>query len=63
MELGARKHEVALECARQAFANLFAQNVSVEPTYQSCSGSTFTNPFLSSNRYQIGADILWEREF
>jgi len=36
---------------------------SVEPTYQSCSGSTFTNPFLSSNRYQIGADILWEREF
>jgi hypothetical protein len=35
----------------------------VEPTYQSCSGSTFTNPFLSSNRYQIGADILWEREF
>ena len=36
---------------------------SVEPTYQSCSGSTFTNPFLTSNRYQIGADILWEREF
>ena len=36
---------------------------SVEPTYQSCSGSTFTNPFLSTNRYQIGTDILWEREF
>ena len=36
---------------------------SVEPTYQSCSGNTFSNPFLSSNRYQIGADILWEREF
>ena len=36
---------------------------SVEPTYQSCSGSTFTNPFLSNNRYQIGTDILWEREF
>ena len=36
---------------------------SVEPTYQSCSGTSFVNPFLSSNRYQIGTDILWEREF
>lgn len=34
MELGARKHEVALECARQAFAERFTDNVKVEPTYQ-----------------------------
>lgn len=34
MELGAKKHEKALECAREAFAGRFAQNVSVEPTYQ-----------------------------
>ncbi len=34
MELGARKHKLALECARTAFAERFAENVSVEPTYQ-----------------------------
>ncbi len=37
---------------------------SVEPTLQSC-GSVSANAtrFTSSNPYQIGLDILWEREF
>lgn len=34
MEFGALKHKLALECARTAFAERFAENVSVEPTYQ-----------------------------
>jgi hypothetical protein len=34
MELGARKHELALDCARSAFKELFARNIQVEPTYQ-----------------------------
>ncbi|MFL5358451.1 hypothetical protein [Archangium sp.] len=34
MELGAKKHEEALNCAREALAGRFAQHVSVEPTYQ-----------------------------
>jgi hypothetical protein len=34
MDLGAKKHEEALDCVREALAERFAQNVSVEPTYQ-----------------------------
>ncbi|HZI08092.1 MAG TPA: hypothetical protein VEZ71_29000 [Archangium sp.] len=34
MDLGARKHKLALDCARAAFAERFAENISVEPTYQ-----------------------------
>jgi hypothetical protein len=34
MELGARKHKLALDCVRAAFAERFSENVSVEPTYQ-----------------------------
>ncbi|WP_375771649.1 hypothetical protein NR798_12360 [Archangium gephyra] len=34
MDLGARKHKLALDCARAAFAERFSENVSVEPTYQ-----------------------------
>jgi hypothetical protein len=34
MELGARKHALALDCARSVFKELFAQNIRVEPTYQ-----------------------------
>ncbi len=34
MELGSRKHQVALDCARAAFAERFTENVKVEPTYQ-----------------------------
>jgi translocation and assembly module TamB len=35
---------------------------SVEPTIQSCNSFVTTNR-LSTNPYQIGLDILWEREF
>jgi hypothetical protein len=35
---------------------------SVEPTIQSCNTFVSTNR-LSTNPYQIGLDILWEREF
>jgi hypothetical protein len=34
MELGRKKHAVALACAEREFAKLFPENVSVEPTYQ-----------------------------
>lgn len=34
MDLGARKHKLALDCVRAAFAERFSDNVSVEPTYQ-----------------------------
>lgn len=34
MELGARKHKLALDCVRAAFAERFSDNISVEPTYQ-----------------------------
>jgi len=35
----------------------------VEPTIQTCNNFGTTNRFLSTNPYQIGFDILWEREF
>ncbi|WNG59035.1 hypothetical protein F0U59_33135 [Archangium gephyra] len=34
MELGTRKHELALDCIRAAVAEDFAKHVSVTPTYQ-----------------------------
>jgi translocation and assembly module TamB len=36
---------------------------SVEPTIQTCGNFGVTNRFNSTNLYQIGFDILWEREF
>ncbi len=36
---------------------------SVEPTIQSCNGVRFISPITSTNPYQVGFDILWEREF
>jgi len=36
---------------------------SVEPTIQSCSNFVTINRLVSTNPYQIGFDILWEREF
>jgi hypothetical protein len=33
MELGTRKHKLALDCVRAAFAERFSDNISVEPTY------------------------------
>jgi hypothetical protein len=35
----------------------------VEPTIQSCSNFGTANRLGSTNPYQIGFDILWEREF
>ena len=35
----------------------------VEPTIQSCSSFGTTNRFANTSLYQIGFDILWEREF
>lgn len=34
MDLGNKKHKLALDCVRTAFANRFSDNISVEPTYQ-----------------------------
>jgi hypothetical protein len=36
---------------------------SVEPTIQSCTNFVISNQFGNSSLYQIGLDILWEREF
>jgi hypothetical protein len=35
----------------------------VEPTLQTCGNFGVTNRFTSTSLYQIGFDILWEREF
>jgi hypothetical protein len=34
MELGAKKHALAVDCVRKALAQLFPNNASLEPTYQ-----------------------------
>lgn len=34
MELGAKKHKLALDCVRAAFAERFSEHVTVEPAYQ-----------------------------
>ena len=36
---------------------------SVEPTIQSCTNFVISNQFGNSSLYQVGLDILWEREF
>jgi translocation and assembly module TamB len=36
---------------------------SVEPTIQSCTNFVVSNQFGNSSLYQVGLDILWEREF
>jgi hypothetical protein len=63
MELGARKHEVALECARQAFAERFTQNVKVEPTYQKDSSTglwRWVDPKQVEEWLQLGLkSMLW----
>jgi translocation and assembly module TamB len=35
----------------------------VEPTLQTCGNYGVTNRFSATNLYQVGLDILWEREF
>jgi len=63
MELGARKHEVALECARMAFAERFTRNVSVEPTYQKDSSSglwRWVDPKQVKEWLELGlTSMLW----
>jgi hypothetical protein len=44
------------------FSREWKMQSSVEPTIQSCNTFVTTNQ-LSTNPYQIGLDILWEREF
>ncbi|HZH14033.1 MAG TPA: hypothetical protein VE057_06700 [Archangium sp.] len=63
MELGARKHEVALECARQAFAERFTKNIKVEPTYQKDSSTglwRWVDPKQVEEWLQLGlTSMLW----
>jgi hypothetical protein len=35
----------------------------VEPTIQSCTTFGTANRFANTSLYQVGFDILWEREF
>jgi translocation and assembly module TamB len=45
------------------FSHEWKLQSSVEPTIQSCSNFGTTNRLGNTNPYQIGFDILWEREF
>jgi translocation and assembly module TamB len=45
------------------FSHEWKLQSSVEPTIQSCNNFVTSNRFGNSNLYQIGFDILWEREF
>jgi translocation and assembly module TamB len=45
------------------FSREWKMQSTLEPTYQSCSGAARFTPLTATNPYQIGLDILWEREF
>jgi autotransporter translocation and assembly factor TamB len=45
------------------FSHEWKLQSSVEPTIQSCNNFVISNQFGNSSLYQIGLDILWEREF
>jgi hypothetical protein len=45
------------------FSHEWRLQSSVEPTLQSCSGAVRITQFTGTSLYQIGFDILWEREF
>jgi len=45
------------------FSREWKLQTSVEPTIQSCTNFVISNQFGNSSLYQIGLDILWEREF
>ncbi len=63
MELGARKHELALDCARKAFSERFSDTVSAEPTYQKDSSTglwRWIEPKLVAEWLQLGlTSNLW----
>jgi hypothetical protein len=44
------------------FSQAWRFQTSFEPTFSSCTVAGY-NSFLTTNRYQIGADVFWEREF
>jgi len=45
------------------FSREWKMQSSIEPTIQSCGTFTVGNRLTNTNPYQIGFDILWEREF
>ncbi|HEX5745088.1 MAG TPA: hypothetical protein VFZ09_02530 [Archangium sp.] len=63
MDLGTRKHEVARECVRQAFAERLTENVKVEPTYQKDSSTglwRWVDPKQVEEWLQLGlTSMLW----
>jgi hypothetical protein len=50
MELGAKKHKLALDCARAVFAERFSEHVTVEPAYQQ---DTATGQWLRLDPKQV----------
>jgi len=44
------------------FSKSWRFQTSFEPTFSSCTIAGYSS-FLTTNRYQIGADVFWEREF
>jgi hypothetical protein len=63
MDLGAKKHKEALDCVREALAERFTQNVSVEPTYQKDPGTgpwRWIDPKQVAEWLQLGLkSALW----
>ena len=45
------------------FSREWKMQSSIEPTFQSCGTFGLSNRLINTNPYQIGFDILWEREF
>ncbi len=44
------------------FSTSWRFQTSFEPTFSSCTVARYSS-YLTTNRYQIGADLFWEREF
>ena len=44
------------------FSTSWRFQTSFEPTFSSCTVAGYSS-YLTTNRYQIGADLFWEREF
>jgi len=44
------------------FSQAWRFQTSFEPTFSSCTVAGYSS-YLTTNRYQIGADLFWEREF
>jgi translocation and assembly module TamB len=59
-QLSARNLGASLEFR---FSHEWKLQSNLEPTYQSCSGVAPVTNLTTFNPYQVGFDILWEREF